>query len=108
VDAAPANKKRELVSQPGVELYVGYADGKAVATSALIASRGTVGVVNVGCVESRRRRGYGEAMTWHAVRGGRAWGCEIASLQASAMGQPVYERMGFRLVTGYRTFTRPA
>ena len=99
---------RELVRQPGVELYVGYSDAKAVATSALIASRGVAGVYNVGCVESQRRRGYGEAMTWHAVSRGRAWSCEIASLQASAMGQPVYERMGFRLVTGYRTFTRPA
>jgi GNAT superfamily N-acetyltransferase len=108
IEWARAFATRELVSQPGVELYVGYVDGQPVASSALVASRGAAGVYNVGCVETHRRRGHGEAMTWHAVRRGRAWGCEIASLQASAMGQPVYERMGFRLVTGYRTFTRPA
>jgi hypothetical protein len=108
VEWARAFASQVFAHQPGVELYVGYADGKPVATSALVASRGAAGVYNVGCVAAQRRRGYGEAMTWQAVRRGRAWGCEMASLQASAMGEPVYARMGFRLVTGYRTFTRPA
>jgi len=107
VEWACAFGSQEFSRQPGVELYVGYLDGKPVATSALIASRGTAGVYNVGCVAAQRRRGYGEAMTWHAARRGREQGCEMASLQASAMGEPVYARMGFRLVTGYRTFTRP-
>jgi hypothetical protein len=34
-------------------------------------------------------------------------GCVMAALQASEMGRPVYERMGFRLVSPYRTFHRP-
>jgi len=89
------------------ELYVGYVDGAPVASSALVATHRTGGVYNVGCVASQRRKGYGEAMTWHAVRRGAEMGCLMSSLQASEMGRPVYERMGFRLVAPYRTYLRP-
>jgi ribosomal protein S18 acetylase RimI-like enzyme len=89
------------------EFFVGYLDGRPVATSALVASHRTAGVYNVATDPAFRGRGIGEAMTWHAVLRGAERGCGMASLQASEMGQPVYERMGFRLVASYRTFHRP-
>ena len=89
------------------EFYVGYVDGAPVASSALIATDRVAGVWNVGCLPHYRRRGFGEAMTWHAVRRGAELGCDMANLQASEMGQPVYARMGFEAVAGYRTFVRP-
>ncbi len=92
----------------GCEVYVGYVDGAPVASSVLSATDGIAGVWNVGCLASHRRRGFGEAMTWHAVSRGAEIGCRIANLQSSEMGQPIYERMGFRLVSPYRTFVRPA
>ena len=88
------------------ELYVGYVDGQPVASSALIATHRVAGVYNVGCAPAYRRRGFGEAMTWHAVGRGAEMGCVVASLQASEMGRPIYERMGFRVVAQYRTFAR--
>ncbi|HYM16534.1 MAG TPA: GNAT family N-acetyltransferase [Dehalococcoidia bacterium] len=88
------------------EFYVGYVDGEPVASSALIASDRTAGVWNVGCRPSHRKRGLGEALTWHAVRRGAEIGCTTANLQASEMGQPIYARMGFQVVAGYRTFVR--
>jgi GNAT superfamily N-acetyltransferase len=88
------------------EFYIGYVDGAAVASSALVATDRVAGVWNVGCLPSHRNRGFGEAMTWHAVRRGAALGCVIANLQASEMGQPIYTRMGFEVVAGYRTFVR--
>jgi ribosomal protein S18 acetylase RimI-like enzyme len=91
---------------PDAEFYIGYVDGQPVASSALIATDGTAGVWSVGCVPSHRRRGLGEAMTWHAARRGAAMGCDIANLQASEMGKPIYERMGFRTVALYKTFVR--
>ena len=90
----------------GAEFYVGYIDGAPVASSALIATDAVAGVWNVGCLPSHRRRGLGEAMTWHAVCRGVETGCDIANLQASEMGQPIYERMGFRPIAAYRTFVR--
>ena len=55
-------------------------------------------------LEARRGRGLGEAITWEAVKAGIAAGCELASLQASALGRPVYERMGFETPLHYVHF----
>ena len=60
------------------ELYVGYVDGQPVASSALIATHRVAGVYNVGCLPAHRRRGFGEAMTWHAVRRGAEMRCVMA------------------------------
>ena len=97
-----------LLDAPDTEFYVGYVDGKPAACSALVVSHGVAGVYNVGCAPEYRRQGFGEAMTWHAVRRGAEIGCAMASLQASEMGRQIYERMGFRLVAQYRTFIRQA
>ncbi len=91
---------------PDQELYVGYHDGQAVASSTLALTHRVAGVYNVATLPTARRRGYGEAMTAHAVRRGAERGALIASLQASDMGRPVYERMGFRVTAWYRTFRR--
>jgi GNAT superfamily N-acetyltransferase len=92
---------------PGLESYLGTVDGKGVATTSLYAANATAGVYNVTTIESHRRRGIGAALTWHAVTRGRDQGCAVATLTASAMGKPVYERIGFRTVAPYREFTRP-
>jgi predicted GNAT family acetyltransferase len=89
-----------------VELYLGEAGGRAVAASTLVQTGSTAGIYNVATVNAFRRRGIGEAMTWHCVSYGLDSGCSLAVLQASSMGRPVYERMGFRTVAPYRTFHR--
>lgn len=91
---------------PGCELYIGRKDGQAVACSSLMVTGRLAGVQIVGCLPDERRKGFGEAMTWKALERGRELGCDIAGLQASDMGRPIYERMGFRFVTNFKTFTR--
>src|SRR5687768_5041201 len=60
---------------PNVAVLVGYVDGEAVATSR-VAGHGTVAdITGVVTVPERRRRGYGTAMTWAAVRAAREMGC---------------------------------
>ncbi len=86
-----------LLEAPGYHAYTGYVDGEAVATSTLFVTDLAAGVFGVATVPSHRRRGIGEAMTWHAVREGARLGCDVASLQASPMGRSMYERMGFEL-----------
>jgi hypothetical protein len=39
------------------------------------------------------------------VDAGRRRGCALATLQASEMGYPVYERMGFRTAVRWLTFS---
>jgi len=102
-DARSVFSDRMLAAR-GLSAYLGYLDGEPVATSMLIPTDDVAGVWAISTAEAARRRGIGEAVTWHAVERGRELGCTMASLQASEMGQPVYERMGFRTVSRYRTY----
>jgi GNAT superfamily N-acetyltransferase len=96
-----------LLAFPGVRLYSGLVDGAVVATSMLIATGKVGGIYWVATLEAQRGRGYGEALTWAAVAGGRELGCGIASLQASKLGRPVYARMGFAHVLDYAHYLPP-
>jgi ribosomal protein S18 acetylase RimI-like enzyme len=95
-----------FLAAQGFESYLGLVDGEPVATSSLYYGDGMAGVYNVSTLPGQRRRGFGEAVTWHAVERGREHDCSVAILQASAMGKPVYEGMAFRTVAPYRTFHR--
>lgn len=87
------------------EAFTAYDESNApVSTAALIETPGVAGVYNVGTPEPFRRRGLGEATTRAVVDAGRRRGCTLATLQASDMGYPVYERMGFRTVARWLTF----
>jgi len=76
--------------------FVGMLDGRAVATAVSIRTGATIGVYNVATVPDARGRGIGTAMTWHLLADADP-GWDVAVLQSSAMGRPIYERMGFRL-----------
>lgn len=90
-----------MAQRAGVTAYVGYADDRPVSTGLGIRTGRTIGVYNVATLSAVRRRGYGAAMTARAVADGAAAGCDVAILQSSAMGYPVYERLGFRKVVEY-------
>jgi GNAT superfamily N-acetyltransferase len=92
-----------LLGNPAVRVYVGLENGLPVASSLAFRTDEIVGIYNVATVEAARGRGYGTAMTW-AVIADAAPGVEVAILQASAPGLPVYERMGFRTVVKYEEF----
>ena len=46
-------------------------------------------------------------MTARVAADGVAAGCDVAMLQASEMGGPVYERMGYRSVVEYMGYVEP-
>jgi ribosomal protein S18 acetylase RimI-like enzyme len=93
-----------LWEAPGCVVYVGYADGAAVTAGFTVRSGRAIGVYTIATVVSARGRGFGEAMTRRIVADGAAAGCDVAVLQASTMGRPIYERIGFRLVQEYDVF----
>jgi GNAT superfamily N-acetyltransferase len=97
-----------LSARPAVSMYVGYSDGVAVTTGMGIRTGRTIGVYNIATVEAARRRGLGAAMTMRVVDDGSAAGCDVAILQSSDMGFPVYERLGFRTVVEYVGYVDPA
>ena len=94
------------LEMPGFESYLGLIDGEPVATSSVYTAGEVAGVYTVATIAGHRRRGFGEPLTGHAVSRGREQRCAVAILQASAIGKPLYERMGFRTVAPYRTFHR--
>ena len=96
-----------LVASPDVALYVGYLDGAPVVSGLGIRTGRTIGVYNIATVPDARRRGFGKAMTARVVADGAAAGCDVAVLQASDMGKPIYERMGFRTVVEYVGYVEP-
>lgn len=87
--------------------FTGFFEGQPVTVSSLVVTGRTAGIYGVATIPAYRQRGFGEAMTWRAIREGVERGCEMANLTASDLGRPVYERMGFRLVAPFLIFARP-
>jgi len=96
----------ESVCAPHVQAFVGYLGKAAVAAAAVYVTHQVAGIGWVGTVSEQRRRGYAEAVTWAAIREGFRRGASFANLQASPMGAPIYERMGFITPTQYRVLTK--
>lgn len=97
-----------LLSRTDTAIYVGYTDGDPVSAGLGVRSGRTIGVYNIATVGPARGRGYGAAMTRRVVADGIATGCDIAILQASDLGLPIYERLGFRTVVDYVGYVEPA
>jgi predicted GNAT family acetyltransferase len=78
--------------------YQAAVDGADVATALGIVADGFIGVFNVACVESHRRRGYGAALTAKVVLDALSSGTEMAVLTSSPSGEGVYRALGFHEV----------
>lgn len=92
----------ESVCAPHIQGFVGYLGAEPVAAAAVYVTHGVAGIGWVGTVPAQRGHGYAEAVTWAAIREGFCRGASFANLQASPMGRPIYERMGFITPTEYR------
>lgn len=88
-------------------LYVGYLDGAPVVSGLGVRTGRTIGIYDIATVEAMRGRGFGAAMTMRIVDDAADAGCDVASLQASDMGRPIYERLGFRTVVDYVAWVDP-
>jgi Acetyltransferase (GNAT) family/Acetyltransferase (GNAT) domain len=89
------------------EVLVAEVDGDlvGVAAGALFAGTGWVGGVAVD--PGHRRAGLGGALTEAIVRFLEGRGVATVLLHATAIGRPVYERLGFVPETHYLTLTGP-
>jgi ribosomal protein S18 acetylase RimI-like enzyme len=84
--------------------WVGYRDGLPVATAATVSGNGVIGLYNVATAPEHRQRGYGEAITRHAIdaalreTGSREDATRFV-LQSTLDGLGLYQRLGFQPVT---------
>ena len=104
-----ANRRSEvLLDDPSAAAFRIDLDGEPVSVAMTIATHGVAGIYWVGSLEQARGRGLGRAVTTAATNAGFDLGAEVASLQASPMGRPIYEAMGYETAWDYRLLLSPA
>jgi len=86
--------------------YLGLLDGEPVATATGYKGERVVSIQNITTSPQARRRGVGTAVTMAPILEAREIGYRIASLQASKMGYPMYEKMGFREYMRFKVYVR--
>ena len=88
--------------------FVAYQDERPVSTALTIVSGKGAGVYWVGTLPTAQRRGLGELCTALATNAGFAAGASVLTLQATAFGEPVYRRLGYRTYDQLRRYRHPA
>ncbi len=76
---------------------IGYRHDEPVTSATLLLTEGIAGLYNISTPPPHRRRGFGTAITHHALRIARQRGYQHACCMASHMGKPIYQRLGFRV-----------
>lgn len=96
-----------MIDDPSMQWFMGSVDGEPAACGQLLLSDDCAGVYSIAVIEPFRRRGFGEAMTRAVLLAGHERGAAFGALQASEMGRPVYEAMGFETLTHYVQYGDP-
>ena len=92
-----------LLADPRLQIWRGRVDGDTVAVSMGFAAAGVVGIYGVTALPEARRRGYGTALTRHAIEAAPTL---PAVLQPSTMAERMYARLGFHRFTTFRAWER--
>jgi hypothetical protein len=87
--------RSRLGKDPLSRRFVALLDGEPVATSRLSMAGGVAGLYTMTTLPHAQRRGIGLAMAHRAMLAGREAGMRLGALQATAMGYPIYRKLGF-------------
>lgn len=98
-------KTEEVLIDENIVAYVIYEENKPISAVMTVFSEDTAGIYWVGTVEHARGKGLGSFATQIATNVGLDRGKNLVILQASELGERVYEKLGFRTITRYRTYT---
>jgi hypothetical protein len=100
--------RHEGLLAENVATFVAYLDDEPVSIAMTIVSQGVAGIYWVGSVEAARGKGLGRAVTVAATNAGFDLGADIAALQASPMGEPIYLSLGYETAFEYQLMMSPA
>lgn len=84
---------------------LGYWKGRPVAASLVVLREDVASIYCVATVPEARGRGIGTAITREPLLEAKNDGYSVAVLEASEMGLPVYEKLGFKELFEFKTLT---
>jgi len=93
------------LADPRRTYFLLHVDGEPVATGLLHDAFGAAGVYGIAVRPEWRGRGLGKAATQVTVQEGVRRGAELAVLQATPLGLPVYEGLGFQTLCSFESWT---
>lgn len=80
--------------------WVGYQEGRPVATAATVVAHDVIGLYNVASIPGEQKKGFGEVITRHAIgEAANESGLQRVILQATWQGERLYRKLGFREVS---------
>jgi GNAT superfamily N-acetyltransferase len=90
------------LSTEGYRLAVARRDGRGLACTGVLVAGTIAEVVFVATLPDARRQGLAAECMRTALRAAADDGCTTTSLEATAVGEPVYTAMGYRSFGRYR------
>jgi ribosomal protein S18 acetylase RimI-like enzyme len=96
---APGESFQEVLTgirDPAARAWVALERGEPVAAAGTLVHDGDCSMIFVATVPAAQGRGLASELMRHGLRDARERGATTASLEASARGEPVYARMGYR------------
>lgn len=86
----------KLYMRGPLKLYLGYENKFPVSTSMSFEAGSTAGLYMIATMENFRRKGWGAVLTRYAMEKCFQNNIRMVILHASAMGEPVYRKIGFK------------
>lgn len=96
-----------VVGHPQCRPFVAEADGAIVGTGVTTLNGAVAWIGTIWVDPERRGHGLGKALTIATIEAAESAGCRTLLLVATPAGQPLYERLGFRIQTRYRIVEAP-
>jgi ribosomal protein S18 acetylase RimI-like enzyme len=86
----------KLYQRGPLKLYLGYENKFPVSTSMSFETGSIAGLYMIATMETYRGKGWGTFLTEYAMEKCFQNNCRVIILHASAMGEPVYRKIGFK------------
>jgi len=93
-----------LTNHDPIEYYVGYVNGKPVVRGLSCYFAKVAGLHWLSTATDEQKKGYGTAMQYYRLKRAKELGYNIAVLQASSEGHPLYQRLGYKECGIFREF----
>lgn len=90
----------QLLQKENYIHFYGYLeDNRLVASTMVVCCGDIAGVHLVGTLDDFRGRGVATSIMRKVLSDAKAFGCELSVLQASKLGKPVYQKLGYQAVS---------